>query len=129
MKKQHTIRELKAAIGKNYKAIAALMDRLDELQTKRVLPGLKRKYQGRYFKYDNGYSSENRWPVYSYCREVMSEHRASCVSFENDPMRGWTFDISKETDLFLFQTEITREEFDQAAREMVSFATSIVDYD
>lgn len=122
-----TIKQLERAIDKNYKDRSLLLDKLDNLKLKKLLPGLKKKYEGKYFKYNNGYSKKNRWWVYSYCREVVSEHEAIVDSFEFIPNDEWRFKVRSSEGLHLFQQEITFKEFDKNAVHIVSTAKTLIE--
>lgn len=121
-----TIKQLERLLIKNQKERNALRDQLDDLQNKQLLPVLKKKFEGKYFKYRNSYSSDNRWYLYSYCKSALSTAEFLCETFECDPYGEWSFHTDKKTGVFLFQEEISQKEYDKAAIDFISAAYEII---
>ncbi len=81
------------------------------------LPKMKRKYEGKYFKFDNGFNNEDRWANYAYCRKVKDRNYGIFDSFEsqhggND--NPHIFHVNQERTYGLCQTRITKGEYEQA---------------
>lgn len=57
---------------------------VDELQDKIELPKLKKKLEGKYFKYNNGYDKERRWWLYHKVIRVRGIHHIIVDSFETE---------------------------------------------
>lgn len=87
-----------------------LLEQLEILEDEIELPRLKALYEGKYFKYDNGYDKATRWPIYSFCFEVQDRFGALADSFESTP-DDFAFAIRKRTEFSTFQTEISRDEY------------------
>ena len=108
-----TLKQLSAKRKKASKILAIIDCKIDDLKEKKLIPKLKKKYEGKYWKYNNGTSNEERWWLYSFCRTVVSDWRALTDSFEmttaNNDER--VFIHNKEQSFHLFQTEITKEEY------------------
>lgn len=119
-----TIRQLEAQLKRSAREHGDLRRMLKELRDKKELPGLKRKYEGKYFKYRN-YHSESEWDIYLYCHVVNTTDEAIVEMFECDPHGTWLFATERKTDLSLLQTEITETEYDDAARAFMSAASCI----
>lgn len=120
-----TQKQIESKIAKKYEEVHQLQDKLDNLLNKKELPGLKKKYEGKYFKYDNGYSAEERWLVYSYCSKVISRHEALCEKFEQNTQGEWRFETNAHEGFWLFKEEITEEEYDKASLQLISAASYI----
>ncbi len=90
-----------------------LIDDIQNLKNQSLLPDLKTKYEGKYFKFENNDGSGNNWWIYSICKEVLSENTVLLSSFEENEYES-KFDIDYEKFLYLCEIEITKEEYDTA---------------
>lgn len=117
MKKKNHLQQLQEKEKKIHSQLRNVRDEIEEISNKIKLPVLRKKYEGKYFKYHNGTSNENCWPLYSHCKKVISVHFAIANQFETptNSFHGFQFQINKETSYTLFETEITKEEYDKAA--------------
>lgn len=120
-----TIRQLERDLRKNHRERHAINDQIETLRTKRELPALKRKLEGKYFKYQNSYNAGTSWNIYAYCHTVISPDRAIVDRFECDPRGKWEFKTYAKEGLYLFQTEITQKEYEKASTEFISAAMTI----
>lgn len=78
------------------------------------LPSLKEKYEGKYFKFDNLMNSYSSC-IYSFCQEVISAETVNTTTFEIrniNELEILKFYKKKNAYVFLFQTEITKAEFE-----------------
>lgn len=95
--------------------------RIEELELQEQLPALKKQYEGRYFKYQNSYSSERKWWMYVRCVKVVDTRHAVVDYFESAD-DGDTFKLGYETGFYLFQVPIRKAEWD---RELKKFKKAI----
>lgn len=97
---------------------------LYKLREKIELPKLKAKYEGKYFKFDNGYNQDERWPMYIHIIKVESHH-----SFLGDTFQKTTREYSfKKRDYIvdsLLTNEITKAEYNREAKKFLSQFPSI----
>lgn len=111
-----SITTLKKQMAKVEKERHRLRDLIEEAETKAKLPSLKAKYEGRYFKYNNGTGQTERWWFYMYCIRVESVHRAIFNTFQTTPYQR-EFNVASEEGLHLCEKEITRMEYLDALAE------------
>lgn len=114
-------RELEAQAKKLRKQLRIIVNTLDARKTKRELPKLKAKYEGKYFKYRNSYScpqsESDYWFIYFKVLKVGNERSITALRFEIDNSSKIEIEI-KEVYTSSLQTEITEKEF-LAARDRV----------
>lgn len=108
------LQELEKELEVKQKEFYILGAKVTTAKLKRDLPKLRKKYQGKYWKYDNGAGPDTRWPIYSYCEKVIGADEALTHSFETSPHDS-TFSIGKHY-FYRFQTEITKAEYDRALK-------------
>lgn len=116
-----TLRQKEAERNKKLKEIRILSDEIDAIKEKRVIPKIRAKYEGKYWKYDNGYSLEERWPLYCFCLQVVSENEGLFDSFETGPSH-FQFKINEQSSFHLCETEITKKEYLKAANKFIEFS-------
>lgn len=90
---------------------------IEDRETEIRLPALRKKYEGKYFKYLNSSGPGRTWPVYVYCRCVtgLRSHMALMDTFQTAPHRC-EFEQNKEEGEYLLQTQITKREWNRALR-------------
>lgn len=81
--KQKTIKQLEAEEKKIRKQLREIESQIEKRSLENELPKLRKKYEGKYWKYDNGTDSENRWWLYSYCKKVIDSSEGLFDSFES----------------------------------------------
>lgn len=89
---------------------AALRDMIEELKDAEALPELRKTYEGKYFKYNNGTSPKERWFIYVYCVKIVDRKSALVNLFESSPYEN-KFKHNVEEYLHLFETEIPEKEY------------------
>lgn len=93
-------------------------------------PIFKKKYEGKYFKYDNGYNREQRWTMYTKVVEIKPEHIydtrgnevTSCYNgwnFQTDTNGQITISCEKNGYAHSLQKEISEKEFNEAWNKMI----------
>jgi len=113
MKKAKSIKQLEAEKNKVRKQLQEINNEIEDYNLKKEIPMLKKKYEGKYWKYDNGCSAENRWWLYSFCRKVTGTDQGFFDSFEttNANYRQNNFNYNEEQFFHLCQIEISKEEY------------------
>jgi len=107
------LEKLEAELLENRKKGFEIRNKIDELKTNEVLPKIKEKYEGRFWKYENMTSSEEKWWLYSFCIEVENERGGLFNSFEITPYES-KCNIKTNQYFHLCQIEITREDYMKA---------------
>lgn len=105
--------ELKHQYDQDEGKLRRLRRQIEDMEQAEQLPILREQYQGKYFKYRNSGGCEKTWPIYSFCHTMTSPTMAIVHSFEMIPGRENRHCIGKEG-IFLFQTPITKHEWDRA---------------
>lgn len=109
-----TINELEALAEKKFMEARKLKDRADRLKEEEELPGLRKKYEGKFFRYKNSYGQDESWPLYSYCQKVTGLRTATVHKFQSAPS-GHEFSIKSEF-FHTFQTQISKAEWNKALK-------------
>lgn len=117
--KNKTLKSLKAEFKRVSTNYFRLRDQLGKRSDEANLPGLRAKYEGKFFRYENSTGTDNTWPIFSSCKKVLSQREAVVDCFETTPYEN-EFKINKNCFFHMFQTEITREEYHNALIEFTS---------
>ncbi len=98
----------------------ALRNRLDKLNDKEQLPILKKKYEGKYFKYKDSFGTNEYWWAYFKCIKVNGIYNYRANAFQSIPGKN-EFEINRHlSGPIMFQTEITRNEYKRALKKFKS---------
>ena len=97
---------------------------IEELKTKKRLPELKKKYEGKYFKYKNSYSDRESWWLYYYCKKVDDCYYTITNNFQ-EKTDGFEFDIDSDTSINLLGEEISHKEYNTALNKFLENAKRI----
>lgn len=115
--KKISLRELKKSEKTLRASLNKIHDQIDAEEDRRALPKLKKQYEGKFFKFMNSCGSDSeKWPVYSFCRRVISKDKCLVDRFESDPYKN-EFTVDGEDYFSLFQTEVTIQEYMNALTE------------
>jgi lipoate-protein ligase A len=110
-----TLKKQYAILQKKY---IAMRDNIDQMESDIEPPQLKKKYEGKYFKYNNGYNAEDRWWLYSHCKVVKAVREYVSNRFETDSYGKCEFAHDmKEYGTTSFQIEISKREYNAALRK------------
>lgn len=113
--KKKSLQELQIELAKKRTEYKTLQERVEAEKLKHELPKLKKKFEGKFFKYQNSAGSgHEKWNVYSHCIEVISLDCAIRSTFEENDFRENKFEVKGEGFFFLFETEITKSEYTTA---------------
>lgn len=98
--------------------LRTLRSQIEKLEDAELLPTLRKKYEGKYFKFRNSRGLDS-WLLYVYCRKVMRSrfNIARVDTFQITPQEC-EFHAMAEGGEFLFQTQITKREWDRALRAL-----------
>ncbi len=92
------------------KEVFRITKELAQIKTKQSLPKLKRKYEGRFWKFQNSYDSDRKWWLYSYCIEVINETTGLFHTFESEIDIN-VFNARIERSYNICQIEISQQEY------------------
>jgi hypothetical protein len=116
--KQLELETLKKQLCILDKKYIAMRDNIDQMEADLQLPALKKKYEGKYFRYNNGYNAEDRWWLYSHCKEVKGLHAFVSDRFEIDSYGKCEFAYNaKECGISSFAIPITKREYYSALKK------------
>lgn len=119
-----TLTSLQKKLKKSEKEVDKLREEIEEKRLVRGLPSLKKKYEGKYFKYLNSYGNGTSWWLYIYCHEVVGLNEMLVTRFQVTP-NECEFKIYSHEFEFLLQQQITKEEYDSAAENFVTACSRI----
>lgn len=88
------------------------------------LPILKRKYEGKYFKYHNGFNSNEKWWMYLFVKKVNSTTEIVCDKFEENT-RECEFKLNDITSERILGVKITKREYNAALRKFLNKANRL----
>lgn len=121
-----TLSELRKQTSKAHKVWLSLQNKLDVAEDKVRVPSLKKKYEGKFFKYNNGINHEVKWWLYSFCIKVTDDAEFIIDSFEiceaNDNQHIFQT-LQQVSHSHLFQTEISSIEY---SNELVKFRAKML---
>lgn len=88
---------------------------IEDIQLNTELPKLKKKYEGKYFKYDNGTSHTERWWLYVHVKKVLNGN-GNMDAFHFQTTNDGRLIAQRESYAgdFLAQKAITKKEYDAA---------------
>ena len=110
-----TLESLEKQAGKKADELAEIKDKIEALETKQELPALKKKYEGKYFKYRNTYGGSCKdWWLYHFVIEVSDSCYAKVISWEETTRQHIKIQKKDMCSLNILGEEITAEEYEQA---------------
>lgn len=104
--------QLESEISMKALELSSLRQQLHDMKMEGILPILREKYEGKYFKFNNAIVDE-RFFTYYKCQKINSPSEATVSSFE---MGGGecAFSLDRSTFISLLEVEITEEEYKSA---------------
>lgn len=114
---KQTIKQLEKKALSVRKELNDINDQISSLKDQKELPALKKKYEGKFFKYMNSAGGDyGKWPIYVFCKEVVSRNEVRVNSFESAPINGNQneFKIDHNVSTWMMETEITGNEYHTA---------------
>jgi len=118
---KETLDDLKAKATALQKEARDAMDRYEEEMENDRLPFLKKKFLNTYWRYNNGYSLEERWFLYIHITDVLASDEFLVNSIEDDSIRV-SIKISDVTGPYLFDNaiKITKGSFDKTVSKILN---------
>lgn len=110
------IEKLKKDYDNKRKELFAIKEAIEEIETNEILPELRKKYEGKFFKFKNSCDGEEWWWLYIYCRKVENENWGIVDRFQTSIYQN-EFIHNKSDILSSCNIEITREEYQKAFDE------------
>jgi hypothetical protein len=109
-----TLQELRQQERQYAELLSRVRDEIEEKENSVVLPALRKKYKGKYFKTTNQHSDGKPWWLYFHVTGIINR----------DSAKGWSFQYASDDKLtieqrgFIFwsclEKQITKREFDAA---------------
>ncbi len=120
-----TLKSLKSELAKEQKKVFILRNKIENIEEAKKLPELKKKLEGKFFKYMNSASGEEKWPIYVFVKEVVKSGYFIGDSFETSPINDNMneFRVDQNHNDFLCQIEITPMEYHDA---MIDFESKVL---
>lgn len=104
--------ELKIVEAKRTK----ILNDIEQHEINKLLPGLRKKYEGKYFKFKNRYSDDDWWWMYSYCIEVKNQHFGIFNTFQSMPNGKFEIELGDQSGWHLCIEQITKREYEKAVK-------------
>lgn len=85
---------------------------VSELISKQELPNVIDRYEGKYFKFRNSYSSPDKgWWLYMYVKKVTGIRYLTAIQVEKDSHGAVKLSIEEHLPISMCEVEITRDEY------------------
>jgi hypothetical protein len=108
-----TIQELDIQKQKAEKRLRQIKNAIDDLEQAQILPEMRKKYEGKYFKYENRYDSKESWWMYFYVSSVKTRWRVKGIEFQKTCTGEITVSVKDNLCLSLLDIECDKSEFDR----------------
>jgi hypothetical protein len=118
-----TLEQLEADLLKHHRAKNRLTGLIEDLKAKEVIPGLKEKYEGKYFKYKNSYScpetEKDYWYLYVHVVAVDSDLFCKANTFQMDKYGEITIRYKDRLPLSMLDVPSDKKEFDKNITKLI----------
>lgn len=118
--KGKSLEELEIDKNKLQARVRLIDNSIEVIHQQKTIPELRKKYEGKYWRYRNCVSDNNSWWLYSYCRKVTDVYTAIFDRFEattaND--NECVFRFNESGGFHLCQKEITKSEYMKALNNL-----------
>lgn len=124
------LKQLEAKLKVQQNLTRDLLNTVHEARRQKTLPGLKKQYEGKYFKYKNSTGTDKGWYIYLHVISVEHEHEFKGVVFEiapEDTYCGFKYRVETEVSRNLCNTEISNEEYSLAKEKFIISLAKIFD--
>jgi hypothetical protein len=119
-----TLSKLKSELEANQKKTSEIREQIAAIELKTRLPGLREKYEGRFWKYRKSTGVNSVSWLYAYCREVIDECSGKFDQFEMaDHLNG--FRINEPDYFTICETEISKSDYLKALKQFQLKATEL----
>ena len=106
------LEKLKIKQSKKQTKLTEIRNLIEEKETKEKLPGLKKKYEGKFFKIRNTYGTDCRgWWLYYMVKKVDSINSCETIEFQKDSHGTMSFEVDKRCYFRDNATEINKESY------------------
>jgi hypothetical protein len=116
------IKELKEKYQNKEWELRRLKRKIIEIDEKKIIPMLKKQYEGKYFKFRNNFSCPEKpsdyWFIFYRVDEVISPDFCYTTAFQTDKYGVITIERKKQNHLNLLTIEITKKEFNNEYNKM-----------
>jgi hypothetical protein len=101
----------------------SIRNQISRIESATLLPLLKKKYEGKYFKCRNSYScpkdDSERWWMYMKIEKVDQLHQMSGCTFQTDMYGRVIMEQKPSLSEAVCEIEITKKEFDAAYKKIL----------
>jgi len=106
-----------------------IKNKIETIETNKILPELKKKYEGKYFKFKNSYGSdtEESWFIYQRVEKVNDADICHITSIQDDKKGRIEFEIDKYYHVNMLQVPITKKEFTDNYKKALNKIKSIAE--
>lgn len=108
------------------KKLMSVKNAIQKIEDDELLPGIKAKYEGKYFKYENRYDSHESWWMYFYVSKVTSIRRVEGIEFQQSITGEITVNKKTHMCISLLFMEIDKSEFDKNIKKTMSILNSYI---
>ena len=110
---------------KKISELRKIQNKLRDAEERIELPELKKKFEGKYFKYRNSYGGDSSWWLFAYCKEVKGVYHYVCDTFESfdDKNEFKLNDVSSGQ--HLFQQQIPKSAYNHALKMFLKKASQL----
>lgn len=123
MKSIEQLREQKQSLEKRLRGVK---NQIEDIENKDVIPALKLKYEGKYFKYENRYDSSASWWMYFYVIKVKDTYHVDGIQFQKTIDGEITVKQEKGMCLSLLEVACSKAEFDKNITSIISLLKRFV---
>ena len=117
--KMKTLKQLRREETTLQRKLVDLRDLIDDIETDKELPKLRKKYVGKYFKFRNG-NGADKWMLYLHVLDVVNTYKLKAYSFEIDEIGSICIEPGGEHAFSICETEITSDEFGREYDKMIA---------
>lgn len=133
MKTEVTLEELQDQFNKANKKRNAIRNKIDEYKFKNEFPENVKKYEGKYFKYQNGWDGERKWYIFIYVSKVNFDKwykgfKCEGIAFQTDTEGKISIETNDITHLAAEGEQIPKTAFDRALKTMLAKFTEITTF-
>jgi len=94
----------------------AVEEKIEAMEEGLHLPGIKKKYEGKYFRYRNAYNSDDTWWLYYRVKKVTSTMNCIVDTFQTDSYGEAKIKLNDRTYISHLEHKITRAQWNSAAK-------------
>lgn len=110
-KQSSELEKLEKELASVYQQRDDIQEKIGKVKSDKELPGLKKKYEGKYFRYNNGYNSTDRWWIYVHVRKVVARGHFEISRFETTTDGKSEFSTQTEYSTSIMESPITKHQY------------------